>query len=178
MFRRGTPIAVFVVAVLVAVAVLLVGGFIVFDLVSEKAHRQQELQSNLDITADQLAASLALPVWNFDRPQLDKIADAAMHGPDIYGIIIRVHAVSSPTGTTIIGRIRNTRWLPAPTDADIPADPTLLPQERNIVVAGDVLGSLKLVGTPVFMRRELAARFVRVTSVSILVGIILMLGLY
>ncbi|HUO06998.1 MAG TPA: PAS domain-containing protein [Phycisphaerae bacterium] len=178
MSQRRTSVTVYVVVILAAAAMVLVGGGILVEWVSEKTHRESELASRLDNTADELEASLALPAWNFDRPQLEKIADAAMQGRDIASVAIRVKDVSSPGGMMLVARMRTERWLPVAADTEPAVEADQLFEDRNIVEGEDVVGTLRLVGTDTFVRAELAHKIVRVTAAAVLVGAALMAALY
>ncbi len=178
MFGRRTSVTTFVVVVLAATAAVLVGGEIVSDWVSAKGRRERELTAQLDVMSDQLALSLALPAWNFDRPQMEKIADAAMQGREVQYVTIRLRDVSAPGGVAMIGRERGAEWEVVPMPGDFTRIPREPLEERNIVLGTETLGSIRLEGTTRFVAAELRAETLRVTLVSLGMGAALAVALY
>ena len=109
MLRRDRPVAAFVVMILLIVAAVLFILLGVVDYRIERAPRQQQqLRSDVNLLADELASSLAVPMWNFDELQLKTIADGVMNDQDAYGVVIRYADVTSPnslgTHTRVKGR--------------------------------------------------------------------------
>ena len=178
MLGKRTSVTTFVVLVLAATAAVLVSGDIFFDVGSEKTRREGDMASRLDVVADQLTASLALPAWNFDRPQIDKIADAAMQSRDIERVTITLRDASAPGGRTIIGRARDWRWESVPSSEDTAAGPGSEFEERNIVADGETVGSLRLTASTRFIEADMRAYLTRVTLLAIAVGAALAATLY
>ena len=98
MFRRESPVARFVVLTLLLLALVLSAAVGAFNHLTERARLRAELRTATQVQADQLAASLALPTWNFDQPQIEKIAESVLHDREALGISVQVADRSSPDG--------------------------------------------------------------------------------
>jgi len=100
---RKTPVSVTVGISLVVITTL---SFGIFGAVSYHQQRNRELEYvriALVLDADQIAPGLALPVWNLDHTQIDKIVESMMFDPILKGIEIR----SADDQSVICARQRN-----------------------------------------------------------------------
>src|SRR5581483_9995131 len=173
MSKHHTSVATLAIVILVTVATLLLGvlGFTNYLLESRDAHAALESESS--ITANQLAAGLALPLWNFDRPQVDKIIESAMQAPDVYGVIVEQLDVSAPGGKAIHMKLRGS---PGTSSATMPRG--LIAQEREIQASGERLGSIKLFMTTRLVDQRLRRSLLLVAGRIILFDVILVASLY
>ncbi len=97
----GRSIATFVIVTLVLVATVLLGGLGAVNYVSDRRAQRERLATDVAARADQLAAALALPLWNFDRPQIEKVLEIAMRAPEVEGVEVRMADVSAPDGVAV-----------------------------------------------------------------------------
>jgi len=88
MARRKLSVAVIVAATLVTVTTLLFGVLAAMEYVSGRAREEARLRQGVAAQADELAAALALPVWNIDRAQIDKILDSQAQTPQIEAVVV------------------------------------------------------------------------------------------
>src|SRR5262245_20517106 len=86
--RPGASIASVVTLALVVVITVLLGiaGVVVYRSVSDT--RRDDLRKSHRTLTDQLAVGFASPLWNFDRPTIDKIAEGAFHEESVSGLIV------------------------------------------------------------------------------------------
>src|SRR3569623_480798 len=88
--KRGVSIATLVVIALVTGITLVLGGFAVVNYRTEQNAGWEQLITQTKVNADQLAAALALPVWNLDRAQIDRVIDSTMKDPIDAGIRLQL----------------------------------------------------------------------------------------
>lgn len=136
---RRLSLATVVAATLVVVTTLLLGTYSIISYRSD-AKRQWDVLRKLTVAqADELSVALALPVWNIDRAQIDRVVEAMSRPHSVYGI--RVEAA----GETY-GRVRDSPWKYVPwNEKPVPED--MLVEERPIVFAGHEIGTVRLLVT-------------------------------
>lgn len=100
---RRFSLATVVAALLVAVTTVLLGGYFIYDYFREAKNQREILDVLTNIQLNETCVALALPVWNVDGPQIEKIIEGMARPQSIYAI--RVDAA----GKTY-GRIRNRDW--------------------------------------------------------------------
>src|ERR1700756_2388015 len=83
--RAGrVSIAVFVSVALTAVVTLVLATFALYSYQVERAPRWGQLQNTLPTSAEELAAAVALPAWNFDETQIVTIMKSGLSNRDLY----------------------------------------------------------------------------------------------
>jgi signal transduction histidine kinase len=164
---RRLKVAVIVAAVLVAVTTIVLATFATFSHLSERRREMDRLRRGVHVEADQLADSLALPIWNIDRPQIDKIVSGVGSMPNVYAIAVvaagQTHA-----------RIRDPDWQFKTWDGR--SHPQgLLSEERPIRFSGELIGTLRIYVTGKFvdeaLRRSLWSRIVAIVLVDLLLSL-------
>jgi PAS domain S-box-containing protein len=163
-------VASVVAAVLVTVTTVVLTTFGVLEYRSQRQAAWAELHHELSAQADQLAVALALPVWNIDRAQIDKIVEGLASNPT-------VRAVSVTAAGRIHARVRDAPWELAPARF-APAAPGDVVEERAIVFAGDRIGNLRLAATPRFLEAELRQSLTDTVAAIVVVDAVLILGVY
>jgi len=151
--RREISIALVVAIVLVAVTALALALFSVFNYRHEEARQMEQLRAETEIAVEQLAVSLALPVWNFDRAQIDKVIESGMQSRDIAAIYLQLADVDK----SIHARGRDRKWQVIPIRAEPPKE-GLLAANRSVLANGEVVGTVNVLATPRFTRMELGDR--------------------
>src|SRR6186713_3282832 len=89
---RRPSVAVVVVAALVGVITLLMAAVGAVNYASYRAHGRGAIKRDLATEADQLAVSLALPVWNIDRAGIDRVLAAEEADRSVYGVRLQAAA--------------------------------------------------------------------------------------
>jgi signal transduction histidine kinase len=167
LFLRKSSISVIVTIALVAGTTLLLGMFGVFyyDALSKQAWTN--LRSEVSVETDQLALSLALPVWNIDREQIDKMVENTMKHRDIYGVEVtaagKIHA-----------RVRNAEWGIEKVEGvgQMPADVT---SQGVITFHGEMIGSIKVFAAPMFIEQDLRNTLISGIAAILLLDLLLIL---
>jgi PAS domain S-box-containing protein len=167
---RNISTAMIMIVTLVTVATLLLGLFGAFNYRFVKSHSYKQLSSEVEISADQLATALVLPVWNIDRDQINNCLASTMKSPHVYGIDLNLD------GETI-ARGRGAEWQVVPVAGNLSGD-NLMVTERTLTVAGRHIGSFRVFATPKFVEADLR-RILLLTVISIVtLDLFFILSLY
>ena len=150
MKRPAMSITKVIILTLVAVTTVVLSAFGIANYYWERSQRTSDLESQLVVTTAQLAQSLALPLWNFDSKQIDKIIESTMRNRDVFSVTI--------TGTDDIakvsGFVRDPQWQVVPAKGEIQTG-GLLTRAEKIVIYGKHVGTVHLFMTPRFLERSL-----------------------
>src|SRR6185369_12397069 len=144
---RRPSVAVAVVTALVGVVTLLMAAVGAANYASYRAHGQGALRRDLATEADQLAVSLALPVWNIDRAGIDRVLAAEEADRSVYGVRLEAAAKTHAW-------VRDSEWGLVPARVAFPTE-GLLEEERAVTYSGEKIGSFKIYATPRFLDRDL-----------------------
>lgn len=168
--RNGPSIVLVVIVTLVSVSTLVLGSFGIYNYEHEKEYRWNSLRTDLRVTADQMTAGLALPVWNIDREQIDKVIESSMNDRNIMGIVVFA------AGRNHI-RTRNSSWDVVSVATPFPTD-GLEEDSREIRFAGETVGQLHLYITPRFIEREVQVTLISSFIAIVVFDLLLTVGLY
>jgi PAS domain S-box-containing protein len=162
MMKTDMSVTKVVVLTLVAVTTIVLSAFGIANYCWERSQRLNELESVLDVTATQLASSLAVPLWHFDTEQVDKIIESTMQNRAIYGVIIR-----EPGDLKIVAAFaRDDQWRIVPIKDEIRTE-DLVSRTAGIQIYGKQVGTVHLFMTPRFMEKSLA-NFAAITIAGII----------
>jgi PAS domain S-box-containing protein len=150
MKRPDMSVTKVVIFTLVAVTTVVLSAFGIASYCWERSQRTNDLESQLTVTASQLANSLALPLWSFDSKQVEKIIESTMRERNVFGV-----TVTGPDNVTrVSGFMRDSQWRAVPTHGEI-RERGLLSRSEKIVIYGNRVGAVHLFVTPKFMDRSL-----------------------
>lgn len=162
------------VTIAIVVGVTLVLAFLsLLGYGMDRSDRLAALQVKTAVVADQLSTAMVLPVWNFDRPQIDKVIESAMKDADVFAVSVRL----TDKMRTQHLRIRDEKWnIVEPADKDFSAS-ELLAQERSIVAGEDSIGSVKVFLSPKFVEARIRQNLYRNIAAVLFVDWVLILAL-
>jgi PAS domain S-box-containing protein len=170
MARRKLSVAVIVAATLVTVTTLLFGVLAVTEYVSGHRTEEERLRRGVNAQADELAAALALPAWNIDRAQIDKILDAQAKTPPVEAVIVEA-------AEKIQARVRNRSGRFVVSDGNVsPAG--LFIAERAITFSGERIGSVRLFATPRYVTQQLRESLISMAMNTLAIDLLLILAVY
>jgi two-component system cell cycle sensor histidine kinase/response regulator CckA len=150
MKRLDMSVTKVIVFTLVAVTTVVLSAFGIANYCWERSQRISDLESHLAVTTAQLANSLALPLWNFDSEQVDKIIESTMRNREVFGVTItRADGIAR-----VSGFMRDSQWRVVPTKGEI-QNRDLLSQSERIVIYDKHVGTVHLFMTPRFLERSL-----------------------
>ncbi|HEY8278797.1 MAG TPA: hypothetical protein VIH99_04195, partial [Bdellovibrionota bacterium] len=136
---RNTSIALLAITVIASVTTIILGTFAVTNFHSNKKLSRWELQDRTAVGSHQLASALALPAWNFDDAQVEKIIEGIMSNPEIYSV-----SFNSDEGTLI--RSRGQNWQTVRGEGTVPSGESLS-ATHSVKFSGKNLGYVKIVST-------------------------------
>src|SRR6476659_5086045 len=143
---RHRSLAAVVAATLVAVTTVLLGTYSILSYRSDAQRQWKSLHDLVLVQADELSVALALPVWNIDHAQINRVIGAMARPKSVYGI-----SVIAADGT--YGLVRDSHWDLVPWNGkSVP--PGMLVEERAIVFADNEIGAVRLVVTPKYFQDE------------------------
>ncbi len=150
MKRLDMSVTKVIIFTLVAVTTVVLSAFGIANYCWERSQKIGRLESRLAVTTSQLANSLALPLWNFDAKQVDKIIESTMRNNEVFGVTI--------TGTDgserVSGFARDSQWRVVPIKGEI-RNRDLYSQSERIVIYDKHVGTVHLFMTPRFLERSL-----------------------
>ena len=165
--RSVASLVVFVLLAIFSVA-LLVGGFLGHVLIARQA--MTDFRAGMAVLADGLATGLALPAWNIDRPQIDKVVESAMRNRDVYSVVATVagkhHAL-----------VRDGDWNIVPSSSS-PAPDGLEVVRRTVMFNGEELGSVTLSVTSRFVKERLRRELAESIAEQVVVQVVMAACLY
>ncbi|MYM75770.1 response regulator [Duganella sp. FT134W] len=165
-------IAVFVSVTLTAVVTLVLTTFALYFYQVERAQRWEQLRKTLANSADELAAAVALPAWNFDETQIVTIMKSGLSNRDLYASAVAPVASSHPF---ILTRNEQAQLVPA---ERLPADPDLLSEQRPIVAGGQNIGTITVYASPAQLVVQLRQRLYTIAGLIFVLDVTLVLSLY
>jgi PAS domain S-box-containing protein len=165
-------VAVVVTASLVAVMTLLLGLLGARGYVTERDDAFRELNRTLGVQTEQLAAALASPAWNIDRPTIVRII-AGMSGSEAIDAIV-VEAAGARHQVRRNGSWKLVSYDGAITERTGP----LVTQRRMTTFGGENVGTVMVYGTSRFVESALRHSLVMRVLTILLTDLLLTLAVY
>src|SRR3954447_12614866 len=170
MALRKLSVAVIVAATLVTVTTLLFGVLSAIGYVSGHRTEEERLRRGVAAQAEELAAALALPVWNIDRAQIDKILDSQGQTPQVEAVIIEAAG-------KIQARARDRNGRFAVSNGNV-SPKGLFVATRTISFSGERIGSVRLFATPRYMQQQLRDSLMSMARTTIIINLLLIISVY
>jgi PAS domain S-box-containing protein len=167
---RKPSVAMLAAATLVTVTTLLLAVFGTVDCLNRYDSEWSRLRRVTRAQTNELAAALAVSVWNIDRAQIEKILDSQAEVQAIEAIVVvaagKTHA-----------RVRDPqrRFVPA---AAFASSPELLTEESPITFEGETIGSVRVYTTPMFIREQLRSAVIRTVLSIFVVDVLVVVSVY
>ncbi|MFP5221068.1 MAG: ATP-binding protein [Acidobacteriota bacterium] len=141
---------------LIAVITTVLVAFGAVDYLQQRTTRYQELHANIASHADQLASSLALPLWNFQDDQAVKIIENAFRDKAIVAVLVK----DTITRRVVAGRMADESGVLQAIDA-APSFIEPLSYSSTITFNSRDIGELTVWGTPKHVRAALRQSLIR-----------------
>ncbi|NVO05153.1 MAG: PAS domain S-box protein [Rhodoferax sp.] len=170
MRRPRVSVAVTVIVALVSVITVFLAALGVGNFQWQKQRAYAQLQQEIDYCAEQLAAAVALPLWNFDQDQIKAMLDSAMRFDAVAGLVLQ-------SSNKVEARARDANWAmvrqpPAP-DAG-----AAIQAERVVLVAQQRVGNLRIYASTRFIDRQLQQVMLQTLAAILVIDTLLVLSLY
>jgi len=159
-----------VAATLVVVTTALLGTYSIISYRSHARQQWQNLRNLMVVQADELSVALALPVWNIDRAQINRVIGAMARPTSVYGI-------SVVAANETFGCVRDSHWSLVPWNGKS-APAGMLTEERPILFGDSQIGTVRLLVTPRFLQDDLRDTLIRSVGTIVAVDVLLILGTY
>jgi signal transduction histidine kinase len=159
-----------VAATLVCVTTALLVALGAVSYASKSQQEWSTLRHALSVQATQLAVGLALPVWNIDRTQIDKIIEGLDDMPAITAVVV------DAAGKRHAG-VRDSHGRLVPSDGKVPPG-ELLSEERPITFGGEQIGTVRVFATPRYVRQRLHAELLNIVTTILAIDILVILSVY
>ncbi|MES2260205.1 MAG: ATP-binding protein [Pseudomonadota bacterium] len=170
--KGEVSIALLVSLALTAVITLVLATFAVYFYQSEKAQRWEQLRKGLATSADELAAAVALPVWNFDEAQIVTIMRSGLSNRGLHASMVAPAGGAHPY---ILARNASGQLV---SGLVVPDDPELLVEKRQMLVEGQQIGSITLYASPAELLDELRQRSYAIVGMILVLDLALVGCLY
>ncbi|MEA2338899.1 MAG: hypothetical protein QOE82_2906, partial [Thermoanaerobaculia bacterium] len=157
-------------ATLVTVTTLLFGVLASVNYVSGLRTEEDRLRRGVATQAEELAAALALPVWNIDRAQIDKILDGQGRTPQVEAVVVEAAG-------KIQARVRDPEGEFVVSDGNV-SPKGLFVAERPITFAGERIGSVRLFATPRYIKQQLRSSLISMALTTLAINLLLVLSVY
>ena len=168
--ERRLPVMFVVAATLVTVTTLVLSIAGAFNYIERRSEEQARLRRVTRAQADELAAALALAVWNIDRPQIDKILDSQGGAMSVEVVVVdaagRRHA-----------RKRDAHRELVPTEGPLNTAGLLI-EERPIIFDGQQIGMVHLYTTPRSIDQTLRQSLIATLFTIVITDLVLVLSIY
>lgn len=139
----------------------------------QRQERFAQFHDELALAAEQLALSLALPLWNLEYDQAAKIVDSAMRDRTVHGVTV----TAAESTRTVAGRARDENGDPVP--GQVVADsPELFSKQSAIVYNGTLLGQVQVTASTRFVTAALRLFAIRFGLSILAVNVALVWLLY
>jgi two-component sensor histidine kinase len=116
-------------------------------LLVEQGRLERQLEGAAEVAADQLARTLAFPIWNAIVREVDAQIVSAMLDPSLYGVGLTMDGLVPPSRAWS----RDSQWRPAL--APLEESPELFAVRKNIEFEGNRIGTVRMLFTKKYIRR-------------------------
>lgn len=151
------------------VTVIILTIFGLYQYTTLKREAIDELRNLTETTINRIPENLALPLYNMDKSQIEKVIVSEMMEQRIFGIIIR----QEEENLIVNGKARDEQWRLIEVQKDIPAD-NLIVAKKEIIQDGTRLGNVSVFFSPKFMEAKLKKQVVS-NLVTIVVMVIFLI---
>lgn len=172
----GFSIGSILVMAVVMISTIFLGAWAVIEYLTAGARMWSDLESELALTADRLASSLSLDLWDVNYPQADAIALSAMGDRNV----LRIEVVPTVKSHAPRVFVRGPQWEALKADGQATVGGSLGKDEgtltafREIEAQGSFVGSVSVSMTSRFLEAELEATMLRLAvAVCVLDGIMI-----
>ena len=171
--KRMLSIAFLVIIILASVTTVLFGTLAVLSFKTSRNEMQDNLRKENARLAYQLSVGLSLPIWNFDREQIETVATSVLGENDVHGVIVRL---SGDKPSTFVAErtksgVRKSYGSEFTTKG-------LIADQHQIRQADDIVGSVEVYTSTRKMEESLRKTYLKTAIVILAIELTLILSLY
>ena len=170
MRARRFSLAAIVATTLVSVTTIILGSYSMVIYNKYADDQRRDFRRSVDLHARESAVALALPLWNIDRPQIDRVI-AAMAQP------ISLYAISVTAAGETHGLIHGAHGKLIPWDGK--AEPAgMVVNQKPITLSDKELGSVRVLFTPRLLEKGLWVIRLRSIASIAAIDVLLIVAIY
>ncbi len=159
-------------AIIVAFSALVLIGFSIYDYVSTRSAKLQELESMADILERRLSRTLLTPAWNVDESEVLEIVRTEMEDPRVAAVAV----IEDDMATVFAGLSRNEDWEVVPF-SEPPSGLTII-RTSPLAMDGVAFGSIEVYVTPRFLDQELRQNLIQSIVRTLILEILLVAAVF
>jgi signal transduction histidine kinase len=163
-------VAVVVAATLVTVTTVLMAILGTIVLLSRRNEERARLERVTAAQTDELAVALALPVWNIDRAQIERILDSQSGASPIEAITVRAAGM-------VHSRVRDAKGRFVHSDGRF-AKAGLITAVRPITFGEETIGAVHVFSSPRYIDRQVRGSVIVTVLATLAMDIIVIASVY
>jgi PAS domain S-box-containing protein len=169
-------LAALVAGTLATVMTIVLGTYSFISYRLDAKRQQADLENLMDLQVKETAVALSLPVWNIDRPQIDRVVEAMAKPKSIYAMSV---TFAGETRGVIRGPEPNPKRSYVPWDGKS-APVGMIVKEAAVESPGKEkeIGSVRLLVTPQFLNEDLDKAKVSIITPIIGINVVLIACIY
>ncbi len=174
MARNRMSLSFMLIILPVILVSLVISAFGLYNYREDRLKSIEDLDFSLDTEAEQMAVSLALPVWNYDDRQVQTIMESAFNDLNIIG----VEVLPKDTESKSIFLHREVGG-----EIEMGTSPYMLGKSdiqtiREIVINDESIGTARIIMTKFYEENLVKTRLTKVMRAMLFLDAILFLGIY
>ncbi len=154
------------------IVLIILGLFSAFDIYRTFELRHQEQQDQLHVTTERLANVLWVPVYDYNRAQIEKFVSTEMQHQDVQAIVVK-DAVEGKT-LCALSKDSHQQIVAAPAS---PSFTAFMSTSAEIIRKSDPLGSVTIYYTDAYLKQEIYAHILRQILSALALGVVIFLSL-
>ena len=147
MLARNRSLSTLLIASLVAVATVVLLIYAVLNALVNRNNEITRLDNRVSLTTEQLQTSIAAALWTIDKPQVERVLDAAMKDRLVTAVVIK-------TKDMVYARSRDSNWKVLAVEP-MGLQAGSITKEVPIVFEGEQLGTIILMCTTKFLKQQI-----------------------
>lgn len=151
--------------IVISLTTLILSAYGLYQYGEIRSRKMAELSMLADNVVEKLAENLAMPLWNFEKSQTEKVILTEMRDRSIYAVFIR----NTFDEGLFTGKIRDENWHIIDAGDEVTED--ALTRSSQILRGDDTLGTVEVYLTQRFLRRELMQEMVEIIIVVLVLDI-------
>jgi PAS domain S-box-containing protein len=171
---RNISLAALVAGTLATVMTIVLGTYSFISYRIDANRQRKDLEDLMKLQIHETAVALALPVWNIDRPQIDRVVEAMAKPKSIHALSV---TFAGETRGVIRGSDLERTYLPWDGKS---APAGLLVKEAPVTSPGTEkeIGSVRILVTPQFLNEDLDKAKVSIITPIVGINVVLIACIY
>lgn len=173
MNARKMPIAVWFIGAIIGITLLVLGVYSFFTFRYSSDELISTLKNSTAVKADQLRETLALPVWNVDYEQINRVILSAMTEKQLFAVEISIQG--DQNGDLYWSRNSNGEIVRTPVEYE---GSGFVVENRSITQLNQEIGKIKIVATTQYFEADLKSRLSWQFTFTVATAVVLIVCIY